>query len=81
MTDGQPEPRINARAMFAAFALHKLLAGMEDPEEHFSQLEDSYSEVCVQAWRIADRMIQMGMPASATQATENPNGSEENAGG
>ena len=51
-------PPIDDRALFAAVALHKLLAGMENPEEHFSQLEDSYSDVCEQAWRISDRMMQ-----------------------
>lgn len=54
-----------ARTIFAAFALHKLLAGMEDPEEHFSQIDDSYSDVCEQAWRISDRMIELrGMASS-----------------
>ena len=50
---------IDPRTIFAAFALHKLLAGMEDPEEHFSQIEDSYSDLCTQAWRISERMMKM----------------------
>ena len=55
---------INARAVFAAVALHKLLAGMDDPEEHFHQMEDSYTDLCQQAWRIADRMVKVGEDAS-----------------
>lgn len=50
---------INRRTVFAAVALHKLLAGMEDPEEHFSQIEDSYTDLCKQAWRISDRMMKL----------------------
>ena len=52
-------PQIDARTVFAAVALHKLVAGMEDPEEHFSQIEGSYTEVCEQAWRISDRMMEV----------------------
>lgn len=48
---------IDARAVFAAVALHKLIAGMEDPEEHFSQIEDSYADLCKQAWRISAQMV------------------------
>ena len=50
---------VDVRTVFAAFALHKLLAGMEAPEEHFQQIEDSYSDVCQQAWRVAERMVEV----------------------
>ena len=80
MTDEPPTPRIDDRTVFAAFALHRLLAGMEAPEEHFSQLEDSYSDVCEQAWRISDRMMQVRAAASTAHPRGNPNGPEETAG-
>ncbi len=72
---------IDDRTIFAAFALHKLLAGVEDPEEHFSQLEDSYSDVCKQSWRIADRMMQVDSNDRAAHRAGNFNGSEVNPGG
>ena len=52
-------PPLDARTVFAAVALHKLLAGMDDPEEHFHQMEDSYTDLCEQAWRISDRMMKL----------------------
>ncbi len=68
---------IDARTVFAAFALHKLLAGMEDPEEHFSQVEDSYSDLCKQAWRISERMMEMSGLVCSEHARVLP---EENEG-
>lgn len=68
----------DARTVFAAFALHKLLAGMEDPEEHFSQIEDSYSDLCAQAWRISERMMEVRGLAGSERATVVP---EEKEGG
>lgn len=50
---------LDARTVFAASALHKLLAGMEDPEEHFSQIENSHTDLCALCWRIADRMVEV----------------------
>lgn len=58
---------LDAPTIFAAFALHKLLAGMEDPEEHFSQIDDSYSDVCEQAWRISNRMMELRALASSNR--------------
>ena len=55
------QSRTNATeaTLFAAVALHKLLAGMDEPEEHFSQMADSYEEVCKQAWHVATRMVRV----------------------
>ena len=53
---------VDAHTLFAAFAIHKLLAGMEAPEEHFQQIEDSYSDVCQQAWKVAKRMMEVREP-------------------
>ena len=52
-------PPIDTRTVFAAVALHKLVAGMGDPEEHFYQIENAFTEVCEQAWRISDRMMEV----------------------
>lgn len=50
---------IDAHTLLAAFALHKLLAGIEAPEEHFLQIEDSYTDICQQAWRVSARMMEV----------------------
>lgn len=49
----------DARAVFAAVALHRLLAGFDDPEQRFSQMADAYSEVCQEAWAVANRMVEL----------------------
>ena len=68
---------LNARTVFAAVALHKLLAGMDDPEEHFHQMEDSYTDLCQQAWRIADRMVRVGQDATARGQAASANDPEK----
>jgi tRNA A-37 threonylcarbamoyl transferase component Bud32 len=62
--------------LFAAVALHKFLAGMDQPEEHFSQIADSYEEVCEQAWDVAMRMVrvrrQLRENEKSLEASEDP---------
>ncbi len=68
---------IDPRMVFAAFALHKLIAGMEDPEEHFSQIEDSYLDLCKQAWRISDCMMEVHKPVGSECTTVVPEEKED----
>lgn len=71
---GDKSNLIDTRTIFAAVALHKLLSGMEDPEQWFSQMGDGYSELCTEAWNIADRMLEADRLSSDKKCEDSTSG-------